>query len=80
MCIDIESILQVANLNFQSTRGIMIKGFLKMRRIFTLKQPLGFYDDYGVGGEQTKAKFVLPKDISLPIPTFNLDINLDFIY
>lgn len=80
MCIDLDSILSVANLNFQTISSLQIKGFVKMRRIFTLKQPLGFFDGAGIfDGELVKGKVIMPKNISLPIPTYNLDINLDFI-
>lgn len=79
MCIDIDSILSVDNLNFLMISSIQIKGFVKMRRIFTLKQPLGFFDGSEIGRDLIKGKVIMPKAISLPIPTYNLDINLDFI-
>ena len=50
---------------------------MQLRRVFTLKQPLVVYNsDVGNG---TRSKLMLPKSLCIPLASFNLDVNVEFV-
>lgn len=58
---------------------------MKLRKIFTLKQPLSHFDmdEMQSGDEemsvQERKKLLLPKDIGISVDTFNVQIDYLFV-
>lgn len=54
-----------------------IKGYMKIKKIYSLRQPIGVYSPNQENGQ--KGKLMMPKSLGLPINSYNFDIDLPFI-
>lgn len=79
------SFLEKENLVFSYIKSIQVKGFMKLRKIFTLKQPLSHFDMDEMQPEdedlsmQDRRKLLLPKDVAIGVETFNVQIDYPFV-
>ena len=49
---------------------------MKIRKIFTLRQPIGVYC---AGGSGVRGKLMIPKGLAIPVDCINIDFDLDFV-
>ena len=77
MCLDLDSFLQLEGLRFGYVAALNVKNFLRIRRIHTMRQPVAFYSSDIEKG--VKSKLMMPKALSIPLASFNIDVNVEFV-
>jgi len=77
ICFDLASFLNLEGVQFGYISLVNIRNSIKLRKIFTLKQPVLSYD-LGTGGNGY-GKLMLPKALSFPDASYNIDVNPGFV-
>lgn len=50
---------------------------MKIKKVYSLRQPISVYAAGQDGGH--KGKLLMPKSLGLPVETYNIDIDLNFV-
>ena len=93
LCFDVSSFLDRENYKFNYIKTIHSKGHMKLRKIFTLKNPITHYtmmpmgdddeermvEEDSEGPRPIKHKPNLPKDVNMNIECYNLNVDMAFV-